>query len=114
MYVFVREDVHADFKCVECGKTLTKYEFSALVTEQLAKANARVTELEEIIGDALNIPFPYPKSIFKMTVEEYVAAIHDPKLRTSISGLLMGDGWGGAMRQVKQALQKDQPEEATG
>lgn len=88
------------FSCPGC-------EFAKLNAKdtEIADLKERVRELEEDVEYALSVPNPYPKTMFLMTIEEYVKAIPDPKLRTSISGLLMGDGWQVAMKQVKEALQ---------
>ena len=51
-------------------------------------------------------PCPWPEDIWTMTIEEYVAAIPDTKLRTAISGLLMRMGWNSAMDAVKRAIEK--------
>lgn len=36
---------------------------------------------------------PWPEGVWRMTSEEYAAAIPDPVLRTAISGFLMRQGW---------------------
>ena len=43
---------------------------------------------------------PYPESIFPMTIEEYVDAVPDPKLRTAISGCMARFGWKVASDQI--------------
>lgn len=50
------------------------------------------------------IECPWPESVWRMTMEQYVAAIPDDALRTSISGFLMREGWKVAMGQVRDEL----------
>jgi hypothetical protein len=50
---------------------------------------------------------PYPDDLFPMTIEEYIRAVPDPKLRTSISGLLYRCGWNVASKQIFQALREE-------
>jgi hypothetical protein len=49
---------------------------------------------------------PYPEDIFPMTIDEYVAAIPDPHLRTAISGCLARFGWRIAETQIWDAWQR--------
>ena len=51
---------------------------------------------------------PWPAESWTMTIEEYVRAVPDESLRTSISGMLMRRGWELAEMAVQQEL-KDLP-----
>ena len=47
---------------------------------------------------------PYPDDIFPMTDEEYVAAVPDEKLRTSISGCLGRMFWNIASQSIFEVM----------
>ena len=47
---------------------------------------------------------PYFESAFPMTIDEYVAAVPDPQLRTAISGYLMRQGWCVFEMQLMKAI----------
>lgn len=46
---------------------------------------------------------PYPEHIFPMTIEEYIKAIPDDKLRGAISGCLARWAWGVASDMIFRA-----------
>ena len=50
---------------------------------------------------------PYPEEIFTMTIQEYVMAIPDNKLRTAISGCLYREGWKVAEGMIWEAMEKN-------
>ena len=54
---------------------------------------------------------PWPKSIWKMTEDEYVKAVPDPKVRTAISGFLMRSGWEIYRMQLLEALTADKEDD---
>ena len=49
---------------------------------------------------------PYPKSVFPMTIDQYVEFIPDNKSRTAISGLLYREGWNVANKQIWEYMQE--------
>jgi len=49
---------------------------------------------------------PYPKEVFPMTIEEYVAAVPDEKLRTAVSGYMARFGWERAEAHIWKAYQE--------
>ena len=49
---------------------------------------------------------PYPESVFPMTVDEYVEAIPDPKLRTAISGCLGRHFWQLAANAIYKVIKE--------
>jgi len=51
---------------------------------------------------------PYPESVFPMTIEEYVKAIPDPRLRTAISGSLGREFWNIASEAIWEAKIKSE------
>ena len=53
---------------------------------------------------------PYPESIFKMTMEEYVEAVPDPDLRSAIGGCLGRGAWGVAEEMIWERLQEREEE----
>ena len=53
---------------------------------------------------------PYPEDIFPMTVDEYVAAVPEPHLRSAVSGSLARWAWGVASNMIWEAWQEEQRE----
>jgi len=47
---------------------------------------------------------PWPKDIWTMMDKEYVKAVPDERLRTSISGFLMRKGWEACIMQIMEIL----------
>lgn len=79
--------------------------------EELTLANTALhaAEMEatilraEINGlETSHIQCPWPRDVWPMTSVEYCEAIPDEKLRTSISGFLMREGWEVAFNQIKE------------
>jgi hypothetical protein len=49
---------------------------------------------------------PWPEDIFRMTIDQYVASVPDPKLRTAISGCLMRETWQRIERHLGAAIER--------
>lgn len=75
--------------------------------EIIQSLNAVNKRLREVLEQELVIESPWHKKVWIMTIEEYIKAIPNDKLRTAISGLMMREGWQKAVKYINDALSKD-------
>ena len=76
------------------------------IEKRIAEKMVRIIEqrTKEACKAAKPISSPWPEDIWTMTDKEYVKAIPDENLRTSISGFLMRKGWELAIDDFEQAI----------
>jgi len=93
-----KKEIIVDLASMMLSNGNSYYDNCKYVRERLDQLEQSI--IEECVKDIQEIQNPYPESVFPMTTKEYVMAIPDEHLRTTISGYCGRLFWNLAMKEA--------------